>query len=162
MNLTTAIGRRAQSPARQNRSDMVRRYGAWFRSTHPADRIARSWIFQYKIGRETRRLVIGQRRRSRSARAREIAGQHHASGQTRPRPCCREAHAGRTRIAHVRRLGGKVLGPATGRTSTRKLPGGQAASWNSQQATTRPARRHGRPAHHRRPDWPRSRRTPAR
>ena len=39
---------------------------------------SRSWIFQYKLGSKTRRLVIGQTSAIKLGRAREIAGEHHA------------------------------------------------------------------------------------
>jgi integrase len=39
---------------------------------------SRSWIFQYKIGSKTRRLVIGQASAVKLGRAREIASEHHA------------------------------------------------------------------------------------
>jgi integrase len=39
---------------------------------------SRSWIFQYKIGKKTRRLVIGQASAIKLGRAREIASEHHA------------------------------------------------------------------------------------
>jgi integrase len=39
---------------------------------------ARSWIFQYKLGSKTRRLVIGQTSAIKLGRAREIASEHHA------------------------------------------------------------------------------------
>jgi integrase len=39
---------------------------------------SRSWIFQYKLGSKTRRLVIGQTSAIKLSRAREIAGEHHA------------------------------------------------------------------------------------
>jgi hypothetical protein len=39
---------------------------------------SRSWIFQYKVGAKTRRLVIGQVAAVKVARAREIAGELHA------------------------------------------------------------------------------------
>ena len=39
---------------------------------------SRSWIFQYKIGRKTRRVVIGQASAIKVGRAREIAGELHA------------------------------------------------------------------------------------
>lgn len=39
---------------------------------------ARSWIFQYKVGRKTRRLVIGRAAAMKVARAREIAGELRA------------------------------------------------------------------------------------
>ena len=39
---------------------------------------SRAWIFQYKIGQKQRRLVIGQVSALKPARAREIAGEHHA------------------------------------------------------------------------------------
>jgi integrase len=39
---------------------------------------SRSWIFQYKIGSKTRRLVIGQVSAIKLGRAREIASEHHA------------------------------------------------------------------------------------
>jgi integrase len=39
---------------------------------------SRAWIFQYKIGKKQRRLVIGQASAIKPAQAREIAGQHHA------------------------------------------------------------------------------------
>jgi integrase len=39
---------------------------------------SRSWIFQYKLGAKTRRLVIGQVSAVKLGRAREIAGEHHA------------------------------------------------------------------------------------
>ena len=40
---------------------------------------SRSWIFQYKVGRTTRRLVIGSAAAIKVAKAREIAGRHHAA-----------------------------------------------------------------------------------
>ena len=40
---------------------------------------SRSWIFQYKIGNKTRRLVIGQASAVKVGRAREIASEHHAN-----------------------------------------------------------------------------------
>jgi integrase len=39
---------------------------------------ARSWIYQYKLGRKTRRLVIGHATAIKPARAKEIAGELHA------------------------------------------------------------------------------------
>jgi len=39
---------------------------------------SRSWIFQYKIGRKTRRVVIGHASAIKVGRAREIAGELHA------------------------------------------------------------------------------------
>src|SRR6476661_7083801 len=39
---------------------------------------ARTWVFQYKIGGRTRRLVLGQVSAIKPARAREIAGELHA------------------------------------------------------------------------------------
>jgi hypothetical protein len=39
---------------------------------------ARTWIFQYKVGRRTRRLVLGNASAVKPARAREIAGELHA------------------------------------------------------------------------------------
>src|SRR5262249_39678300 len=39
---------------------------------------ARTWIYQYKIGGRTRRLVLGQVSAVKPARAREIAGDLHA------------------------------------------------------------------------------------
>src|SRR5262249_24098492 len=39
---------------------------------------SRSWIFQYKIGARTRRMVIGQAAAIKVSRAREIAGELHA------------------------------------------------------------------------------------
>jgi len=39
---------------------------------------SRSWIFQYKIGGKTRRLVIGQASAIKLGRAREIASEHYA------------------------------------------------------------------------------------
>jgi integrase len=39
---------------------------------------SRSWIFQYKIGSKTRRLVIGQASAVKVGRAREIASEHYA------------------------------------------------------------------------------------
>jgi integrase len=39
---------------------------------------SRSWIYQYKIGGKTRRLVLGQATAIKLARAREIAGELHA------------------------------------------------------------------------------------
>jgi hypothetical protein len=39
---------------------------------------ARTWIYQYKIGGRTRRLVLGQVSAVKPARAREIAGELHA------------------------------------------------------------------------------------
>jgi integrase len=40
---------------------------------------SRSWVYQYKIGGKTRRLVIGQASAIKVGYAREIAGQHHAA-----------------------------------------------------------------------------------
>jgi integrase len=55
--------------------DAVRGFGLRVRQTG-----SRSWIFQYKIGRKTRRLVIGQAEAGgiKVARAREIAGELQA------------------------------------------------------------------------------------
>ena len=39
---------------------------------------SRSWIYQYKIGGKTRRLVLGHATAIKPARAREIAGELHA------------------------------------------------------------------------------------
>jgi integrase len=39
---------------------------------------SRAWIYQYKIGKKQRRLVIGQASAIKPAQAREIASQHHA------------------------------------------------------------------------------------
>src|SRR3984957_1389404 len=39
---------------------------------------SRSWIYQYKIGGKTRRLVLGHATAIKLARAREIAGELHA------------------------------------------------------------------------------------
>ena len=39
---------------------------------------ARTWIYQYKIGGKTRRLVLGHATAIKPARAREIAGELHA------------------------------------------------------------------------------------
>jgi integrase len=56
----------------------------WFDDTVPGFGLrvrqtgSRSWIFQYKIGGKTRRLVIGQASAIKLGRAREIAGEHHA------------------------------------------------------------------------------------
>jgi integrase len=57
----------------------------WFDDTVPGFGLrvrqagSRSWIFQYKIGRTTRRLVIGSASAIKVAQAREIAAQHHAA-----------------------------------------------------------------------------------
>jgi integrase len=57
----------------------------WFDDTVPGFGLrvrqagSRSWVFQYKIGRTTRRLVIGSASAIKVAKAREIAGQHHAA-----------------------------------------------------------------------------------
>jgi integrase len=53
--------------------DVVPGFGLRVRDTG-----SRSWVFQYKIGAKTRRLVIGQASAIKLARAREIAGEHHA------------------------------------------------------------------------------------
>jgi integrase len=53
--------------------DTVAGFGLRVRSTG-----GRSWIFQYKLGRKTRRLVIGHAPALKVARAREIAGELHA------------------------------------------------------------------------------------
>jgi integrase len=56
----------------------------WFDDAIPGfglrvrDTGSRSWIFQYKIGSKTRRLVIGQASAVKLGRAREIASEHHA------------------------------------------------------------------------------------
>jgi integrase len=56
----------------------------WFDDAIPGfglrvrDTGSRSWIFQYKIAGNTRRLVIGQASAIKLGRAREIAGEHHA------------------------------------------------------------------------------------
>jgi integrase len=56
----------------------------WFDDAIPGfglrirDTGSRSWVFQYKIGTKTRRLVIGQASAVKAGRAREIAGEHHA------------------------------------------------------------------------------------
>jgi integrase len=56
----------------------------WFDDTIPGfglrarDTGARSWVFQYKIGNKTRRLVIGRASAIGLGKAREIAGELHA------------------------------------------------------------------------------------
>jgi integrase len=47
---------------------------------------SRSWIFQYKIGKQTRRLVIGQVSAIKLGRAREIASEYHAKVKLRHDP----------------------------------------------------------------------------
>jgi integrase len=47
---------------------------------------SRSWIFQYKIGNKTRRLVIGQVSAIKLGRAREIASEYHAKVKLRQDP----------------------------------------------------------------------------
>ena len=51
--------------------------GSGFASEIPAH----PWVFQYKIGSKTRRLVIGQASAVKAGRAREIAGEHHAKAK---------------------------------------------------------------------------------
>ena len=78
MNLTTqSVAALSLAPGKTDQiwfDDTVPGFGLRLRQTG-----ARSWIFQYKIGRATRRLVIGSAAAIKVAKAREIAGQHHAA-----------------------------------------------------------------------------------
>jgi integrase len=64
----------------------------WFDDAIPGfglrvrDTGSRSWIFQYKIGKQTRRLVIGQASAIKLGRAREIASEYHAKVKLRHDP----------------------------------------------------------------------------
>jgi integrase len=77
MNLTAAaVASLKLAPGEADRiwfDDSVPGFGLRVRETG-----ARSWVFQYKIGAKTRRLVIGQEAAIKVARAREIAGELHA------------------------------------------------------------------------------------
>jgi Arm DNA-binding domain len=61
---------------------------------------SRSWIYQYKIGGKTRRLVIGQASAIKVGRARDVAGQHHAAVKLGRDPATEkkinQIHAGNT------------------------------------------------------------------
>jgi hypothetical protein len=61
---------------------------------------SRAWIFQYKIGRKQRRLVIGQASAIKPAQAREIASQHHAKVKLGHDPAA-EKHMRIERAAHT-------------------------------------------------------------
>src|SRR5262245_16857251 len=77
MNLTAAVV--ANLKLRNGEADRI-----WFDDSVPGFGLrvresgSRSWIFQYKIGSKTRRLVIGQAAAIKVGRAREIAGELHA------------------------------------------------------------------------------------
>jgi integrase len=77
VNLTAAAA--AQCVLGAGETDRI-----WFDDAVPGfglrvrDSGSRSWIFQYKIGRKTRRIAIGQATAVKVARAREIAGELHA------------------------------------------------------------------------------------
>jgi hypothetical protein len=55
----------------------VRRVKKW-NGAHSNKPPSRSWLFQYRIGGKTRRLVIGQSPAIKAGRAREIAAELHA------------------------------------------------------------------------------------
>src|SRR6516165_1169138 len=55
----------------------IRRVNRW-NGAHSNKPPARSWLFQYRIGGRTRRLVIGQAAAVRVGRARQIAAELHA------------------------------------------------------------------------------------
>lgn len=77
MNLTAAVVANLKlQPGEADRiwfDDAIPGFGLRSRETG-----SRSWIFQYKVGTKTRRLVIGQAAAIKVARAREIAGELHA------------------------------------------------------------------------------------
>ena len=78
MKLTTqSVAALSLAPGKDDQiwfDDTVPGFGLRLRQTG-----GRSWIFQYKIGRATRRLVIGSASAIKVGKAREIAGQHHAA-----------------------------------------------------------------------------------
>ena len=78
MKLTTqSVAALSLAPGKGDRiwfDDTVPGFGLRLRQTG-----SRSWIFQYKIGRATRRLVIGSASAIKVGKAREIAGEHHAA-----------------------------------------------------------------------------------
>lgn len=77
MNLTTqkvtALALEAGETDRIWFDDAVPGFGLRIRESG-----SRAWIFQYKLGQQQRRLVIGQVSAIKPARAREIAGEYHA------------------------------------------------------------------------------------
>ena len=107
---------------------------------------SRSSIFQYKMGRKTRRVVIGHASAIKVGRAREIAGELHAKVRLGGDPAADKRIKVERALAHARWLGGKIPRPAGDRVAVRQLPGGQPPSSGARQTTARPACRYDRPA----------------
>jgi hypothetical protein len=70
---------------------------------------SRSWVYQYKVGQKTRRLVIGHAAAIKVARAREIAGELHAKVRLGGDPAAEK----RIAIEHFRRAGTVVSAAST-------------------------------------------------
>ena len=112
---------------------------------------SRSWIFQYKIGRKTRRVVIGRASAIKVGRAREMAGELHAKVRLGGDPAA-EKRVQVERASHT--LGGltdKYLAQQEHRAAPRQLPGGQASPSGACQAAARSACRYDRQANRSRP-----------
>jgi integrase len=80
---------------------------------------ARSWIFQYKIGRKTKRLVIGQASAVKLGRAREIAGEHHARVRLGGDPATEK----RVRVERASHTFGSLVEKYLGQQLTELRPG---------------------------------------
>ena len=65
---------------------------------------ARTWIFQYKIGGRTRRLVLGNASAVKPARAREIAGELHAKVRLGGDPAAEKRRERSPVAGHIRLL----------------------------------------------------------
>ncbi len=97
---------------------------------------ARSWIFQYKIGRTTRRLVIGQASAIKVGRAREIASEHHAKVRLGGDPVAEK----RTRVERASHTFGALVHRYLGQQKTELRPG-------SFREVNRHLEAHGKPLH---------------
>ena len=109
---------------------------------------SRSWIFQYKLGAKTRRLVIGQASAVKLGRAREIAGEHHAKVKLGRDPAGEKRVQVERASPHIRRTGEEVSGPTTRRISARKLSRNRPAPGTARRTAAFPPTRFHRPAHH--------------
>ena len=97
---------------------------------------SRSWVFQYKIGRTTRRLVIGSASAIKVAKAREIAGQHHAAVKLGRDPAAEK----RTQVERASHTFGGLVDKYLAQQKTELRPG-------SLREVTRHLETHGKPLH---------------
>jgi Arm DNA-binding domain len=160
VNLTTqSVAALSLPPGKNDQiwfDDTVPGFGLRLRQTG-----ARSWMFQYKIGRATRRLVIGSAAAIKVARAREIAGQHHAAVKLGRDPAAEK----RMQVERASHTFGALVERYLDRQRGELRPG-------SLREVKRHLETHSKPLHpcpltrstsaSSRPDWPRSKRIPAR